>query len=310
MVVIEQAPKGLNIKQLVHESTTWLDVELPSLAEMEYLRTTFGFHSLALEDCLSRTQLRKVDDYDDHLFLVLHFPRFDKEARITVPSQVCVFVSGGYLVTVHSGDLRPLVKLFSDCNASTVVCASVMEHGSGYLLYRILDGLVDYCAPILSEVIAVVDSLEVRVLDTGAKELVGELALTKRDILAHRRIVRPQVAALELLERKEYPFLRVDPDVYFGDLADQMRRISLELEDLKEVVESLQSTCVSITTHRTNEVMRTLTIIATIMLPLTVVSGIYGMICISTGGRFTLRFLAGGGHNGRHCRCNVGAVPA
>ena len=89
----------------------------------------------------------------------------------------------------------------------------------------------------------------------------------------------------------EYIFLKLDPDVYFGDLADHMRRISLELEDLKEVVESLQNTHVSITTHRTNEVMRTLTIIATIMLPLTVVSGIYGMNVELPAGNSPFSFL-------------------
>ncbi len=291
MVVTEKAPEGLNIKQLVHGSIAWLDVEGPTLAEMEYLRTTFDFHPLALDDCMSRSQMPKVDDYDNHLFLVLHFPRFEKEARLTVPTQVSVFVGGDYVVTVHRGELRPLLKLFSDCTSSDDVRTANMEHGTGYLLYCILDGLVDYCLPILNKLIDLVDNLEARVLDTGTKRLVGDLSVAKRDILAYRRIARPQIEALELLEKKEYIFLKLDPDVYFGDLADHMRRISLELEDLKEVVESLQNTHVSITTHRTNEVMRTLTIIATIMLPLTVVSGIYGMNVELPAGNSPFSFL-------------------
>ena len=214
-----------------------------------------------------------------------------KEARLTVPTQVSVFVGGDYVVTVHRGELRPLLKLFSDCTSSDDVRTANMEHGTGYLLYCILDGLVDYCLPILNKLIDLVDNLEARVLDTGTKRLVGDLSVAKRDILAYRRIARPQIEALELLEKKEYIFLKLDPDVYFGDLADHMRRISLELEDLKEVVESLQNTHVSITTHRTNEVMRTLTIIATIMLPLTVVSGIYGMNVELPAGNSPFSFL-------------------
>ena len=277
MVTIEQAQQQLNIKKIAYGSISWLDVEMPTLAEMEYLRRTFDFHPLALDDCLSRVQLPKMDDYDDYLFLVLHFPLFNQEARLTVPSQVSIFVSGDYLVTVHRGDLRPLMKLFADCAASEPVRKNVMGHSSGYLLYQVLDGLVDYCFPSLNKVIERVDDLEVRVFDMAAKELARELLVTKRDILAYRRIVRPQIEVLELLEKKEYPFLKVDPDVYFGDLADHMRRISVELEDLKEVIQGLHDTHVSLTTDRTNEVIRTLTIIATIMLPLSVLSSLYGM---------------------------------
>ena len=267
----------MNIKKVAYGPVSWVDVEAPTLAEMDYLRRTYDFHPLALDDCLSRVQLPKVDDYDDYLFLVLHFPIFDSQARLTTASQVSVFVSGDYVVTVHRGDLRPLRKLFADCDASEAVRNSVMGHSSGYLLYQILYGLVEHCFPILNNLIEVVDSLEVRVFDVAAREMARELSVTKRGILAYRRIVRPQIQALELLEKKEYPFLKVDPDVYFGDLADHMRRTSVELEDLKEVIESLHDTHVSLTTHHTNEVIRTLTIIATIMLPLSVLSGLFGM---------------------------------
>ena len=277
MATIEKAQQQLNVRTVVHGPITWVDVTSPSLAEMEYLRKLYDFHPLALDDCLSKVQLPKVDDYDEYLFLVLHFPLFDNEARLTVPIQVSIFVSGDYMVTIHRGDLRPLTKLFSDCQASEAVRETVMGHSSGYLLYRILDGLVDYCFPILSKLIEGVDDVEARVLDMSAKGMARELSVIKRDILAYRRIVRPQILALELLERKEYPFLKVDPDVYFGDLADHMRHISVELEDLKEVTESLDATHLSLTTHRTNETMRVLTIIATMLLPMTVVSSLFGM---------------------------------
>ena len=141
MVTVEHAQQQLNIKKIAHGPISWLDVEMPTLAEMEYLRRTFDFHTLALDDCLSRVQLPKMDDYDDYLFLVLHFPLFNRDAGLTVPSQVSIFVSGDYLVTVHRGDLRPLMKLFADCAASEPVRKTVMGHSSGYLLYRILDGL-------------------------------------------------------------------------------------------------------------------------------------------------------------------------
>jgi magnesium transporter len=246
---------------------------------MEYLRERFNFHPFALDDCMSRVQLPKMDDYDDrhHLFLVLHFPLFDREMHITVPSQVSMFVGQDYVVTVHRGDLRPLVKLFQDCQESEGVRHSLMGQSVGYLLYRVLDALVDYCFPILNKVIEAVDNLEMRILDVRARGLVGELSMVERDIISYRRIVRPQISVLELLERNEYPFLKLDPDVYYGDLADHMRRIRAELEDLKAVLDTFYSTHSTLVLHHTNEVMRVLTIVGTVLLAPVLVSSLYGM---------------------------------
>ena len=271
--------RRLNIAEVSHQGLTWVNVVGPTLGEMTYLEGRFAFHTLALDDCLSRVQLPKVDEYDDphHLFLVLHFPLFDRQMRITRPSQVSIFVGPDYVVTVHRGDLRPLTKLFQDCQESEVVRQGTMGQSVGYLLYRILDGLVDYCFPILNKVMEAMDKLEVQVYDVRAPELIRELSVAERDIISYRRIVRPQISVLELLERKEYPFLRLDPDVYFGDLADHMRRISVELENLKDVMDTLYNTHFTLTSHRTNEVVRVLTIIGTIMLAPVIVSGLYGM---------------------------------
>jgi len=271
--------QNLNVSEVVLGDLTWVNIVGPSLAEMEYLRQRFDFHPLALDDCMSKVQLPKVDDYDEqqYLFLVLHFPLFNREMRLTVPSQVSIFVGRDYVVTVHRGDLRPLVKLFQDCEASEPVRQSLMEQSVGYLLYRILDALVDYCFPILNKVIEAVDNLEMRILDVRARGLVRELSMVERDMISYRRIVRPQITALEQLERHEYPFLKLDPDVYFGDLADHMRHIHAELEDLNAVLDTFYNTHSTLITHHTNEVIRVLTIIGTVMLAPVLISSLYGM---------------------------------
>jgi magnesium transporter len=271
--------QDLNVSEVTLGDLTWVNIVGPSLAEMEYLRQRFDFHTLALDDCMSRVQLPKVDDYDEqqYLFLVLHFPLFDREMRLTVPSQVSIFVGRDYVVTVHRGDLRPLVKLFQDCETSEPVRQSLMGLSVGYLLYRILDALVDYCFPILRKVIEAVDNLEMRILDVRARGLVRELSMVERDMISYRRIVRPQIAVLEQLERHEYPFLKLDPDVYFGDLADHMRRIHEELEGLNAVLDTFYNTHSTLITHHTNEVIRVLTIIGTVMLAPVLISGLYGM---------------------------------
>ena len=134
-----------------------------------------------------------------------------------------IFAGATYLVTVHSGNLHPLTKLFNDCEQSEEVRRQVLSSSSGFVLYRILDGLVDYCFPIVNRIIANVNAIEARLFDTREQGIVREMALVRRDIISYRRVVRPMFDVLEELEEKEFPLLRVDPDIYFGDLVDHLR---------------------------------------------------------------------------------------
>lgn len=232
---------------------------------------------MALDDCLSRVQVSKIDDYRDYLFLVLHFPVFNRRTGITLPEEVNIFVGPAYVVTVHEGRLRPLTRLFDESEASAETRGETIQRSSGYLLYKILDVLVDYCFPILNKAIQNVDDVEARVFDERSQWLVRDISVVRRDIILFRRIVRPQIVVLKMLEKKEYPLLKVDPDVYFGDLADHIRRIWTELQDLREVIEGLSDAHSSLTGYQTNQVIRILTIISTILLPLSLISGLYGM---------------------------------
>jgi magnesium transporter len=277
MSVVDKKDEKLNIETIKWGKISWLNIEKPTRLEMDYLAKNYLFHLFDLEDCLSRIERPKIDEYENYLFLVLHFPVFKVEARVTTPSQVSIFIGEGYLVTVHTGDLKPLSKLFDDCQLNERAREEHMARSSGYLLYRILDRLVDYCFPILNRVIANVEAAEDRLFSETARDTVQEISVLRRDIMAYRRIIRPQPAILKSLEVREYPFLREDLDVYFGDIGDHIGKISETLDEYKEVVEGLNATSDSLFSHRTNEVMKMLTILGTILLPLLVISGIYGM---------------------------------
>ena len=269
--------KELKIEQVTWGKLTWVNIEKPTQRETGYLAQNYGFHELDLDDCLSRIQRPKIDEYPDYIFLVLHFPVFHKEARVSTPSQVSVFLGENYLITLHAGDLKPLVKLFRDCQLNEKSREEYLGRSSGYLLYKITDRLVDYCFPILNKIIDNVERTEDRVFDENARETVREISVIRRDVIAFRRIIRPQIGAIKSLEEKDYPFLKDDLEVYFGDIGDHLEKLSEALDDYKDVVEGIKDTNDSLTSHRTNEVIRVLTIISTIMLPLAVVSGIMGM---------------------------------
>jgi len=267
----------LNMESLTWGDLTWVNIEGPTERETEYLAQNYPFHHLDLDDCLSRIQRPKIDEYKDYLFLVLHFPVFNIEARVTTPSQVSVFIGENYLITLHKGELKPLVKLFRECQIDEESRQENFSQGSGYLLYRIIDRLVDSCFPILNKIGGNIESVEDSVFSNGIRNAVREISILRRDIISFRRIIWPVRAVIGSLEPKVRRFTKMDMSVYFGDMVDHVDKIWDALDDYKEVIEGLNYTHDSLATNRTNEVMRMLTIIATILLPITVVASIYGM---------------------------------
>lgn len=267
----------LNIETVQHGRLTWVNIEKPGPADIEYLRANYDFHPLDLEDCLSKIQRPKIDEYDEYLFLVLHFPVYNKRARVTTPSEVDIFIGEGYVITLHNGDLRPLNQMFKQCLKDEKARADFMGRSSGYLLYQIIDKLVDYCFPILNKIGSNLEEVEDNIFSETAQETVRELSIIRRDIIAFRRIVKPQIPIMASLEHRERPFLKEELEVYWGNISDHINKIMDMLEDLREVVDSLSYTNDSLVSHRTNETIKVLTIISTIMLPLAVISGIYGM---------------------------------
>ncbi len=282
----EEQVKGINVQFVSSDRLTWVYIEKPAQAEVDFLARHFPqFHPLNLDDVLSHIQRPKVDEYEDHLFLVLHFPVFHKEARITAPSEVDIFVGEDYMVTVHcSGDLKPLSSFFKACQTSDEMRRSYLEHSSGYLLYHVLDRLVNYCFPILGKITENIDEVEDLTLAQPTVATVRELSFIRRDLVSFRRVIRPQLAVAELLERGDYPLLRAEEEIYFGDIADHLRKICDGLDDAREVLDILYDTSNWLTSHRIQEIMRFLTIIMALLTPATVLASIYGMNIPLPGG--------------------------
>jgi magnesium transporter len=271
------AEAKLHLETVTLGELTWINIEQPTRLETDYLAQNYPFHPLDLDDCLSRIQRPKIDVYDDYLFLVFHFPVFNPEARVTTPSQVSVFIGQGYLITLHKGDLKPLVKLFDQCQTDEEIKQEHFSQGSGYLLYRILDRLVDYCLPILNKIGGNIEEVEDNIFSDSMRGTVREISTLRRDVISFRRIIWPMRAVIGSLEPKVRRFTQMDMEVYFGDMTDHVDKIWDALDEYKEIIEGLNDTYDSLATNRTNEVVRVLTTIATILLPLTVVASLYGM---------------------------------
>ena len=274
-----------NVEQVCcNNRLTWYYIEKPTEKEAQFLSDGFHFHTLALDDMLSKIQRPKIDDYDTYLFIVLHFPVYDKTNRVTTPSELNIFIGENYLITSHKGDLKPLARLFNECVVDEDIRQRTMGRSASYLFYQILDRLVNYCFPILDKISDNIDKIEDLIYSRTVPETVREISLIRRDLISFRRIIHPQIAVFEELEKEKYPFFKEDQDVYFGDIADHTRKIWDGLEDCKEVVDGLADTSNWLTSHRIQEVMRVLTIVMAMMAPPTLIASMWGMNIHLPGG--------------------------
>ncbi len=267
----------MSIETVTHGKVTWTNIEQPTPEDIEVLRRNYNFHPLDLEDCLSKIERPKIDEYEDYLFIVMHFPVYDADQLISRPSEVDFFIGSGYLVTVHDGILKPIYQLFDDCQRYERTRSKHMGREASRLLYSVIDALVDYCFPVLDKVDSNIHVIEEEVFTADMRRVVQDISIVRRDIIALRRIIRPQIAIVANLEQKDRPFIQEELDVYFGDIVDHLNKARDILEDHREVIEGLSETSDSVISYRINEMMRILAIISVVMLPLTLLSGIYGM---------------------------------
>jgi magnesium transporter len=275
-----------HVAELSANGLTWIHLDPPIDPEtVNALRERFGWHPLDVEDVLSKRQRPKIDDYADegYLFGILHFPAYDKNIQRLNAGELDFFLGPDYLVTISNVELLPVTRLFSRVEEDEHFRNQLFEKGSGRLLYEVLDDLFDYCFPILDKIAYKLDSIEDDIEDRRSEEIVTDISKAKQEIISYRKIVKPQRPALRLLERRIERFLPENLELYFDDLVDASERIWDLLDNYKEVVEALESTNEQLISHRQNDVLRILTVFSVIILPLTLISGIFGMNVLFPG---------------------------
>jgi magnesium transporter len=258
---------------------TWIHLDRPHAETASDLAHRFGWHPLDVEDVMSRRQRPKVDDYADegYLFVVLHFPVYDRSIQRLNAAELDAFIGPDYLVTLPAVELLPLTRLFRRCEEDEGFREELFSKGSGRLLYEVLDDLFDYCFPILDKIGHKLDALEDDVFEGRSDDVVRDLSNVKQEIISYRKIVKPERSTLRVLEGRLGRFLPEELDLYFDDIVDAAERIWDILDNYKEVIEALEQTNESVISHRQNDVLRVLTVFASIMLPLTLITGIFGM---------------------------------
>ena len=268
----------------VHELTagglTWVNAVAPDLETAQALAERFGWHPLDVEDIVSKRQRPKVDDYEDDGLPLRRPPLPGLRQGDPAPERRRARRLHRPGLPRHAPEPRAAARSRASSAAATPTTPfreQLFRKGSGRLLYEVLDDLFDYCFPILDKIGHKLDRIEDDMFEGYAEDVVRDISNVKQEIISYRKVMKPERPTLRVLERRVDRFLPEELELYFDDLIDAAERIWDQLDNYKEVVEGLESTNESVISHRQNDVLRLLTLISVTMLPLTLITSIFGM---------------------------------
>ena len=271
------------IETIRYQTLKWEHITNPSEDEYDYLLDHYHFHPLDIEDCRGTNQRPKIDEYDDYYFLILHFPYFDKGNKFIRVREVKIFWGRDYIITIGRSHWV-VKKLFDEIQEDLAEHNEEVEAkltSSDILLYHILDRLMRETYTLVMRVGAEVDLINYDIFNKKAQSIIELISVTRRNTILLNTTFKPQLRVLHMFESGGIKGF-VDPEVldmedYWGNILDQYQKMFDSIEDYGELVEGLSKTFDSLQANKTNEIMKVLTYFNTVMLPLTVITGMFGM---------------------------------
>jgi magnesium transporter len=254
----------------------WVDFEGASPEESEpILRETFGFHHLAVDDALQESHLPKVDDWGAYLYIVLHTVRLEKRDGVTdiATQELDIFLGDNYIVTHHDHPIEVLNRTWDLLQRDR----RHLREGVDHLLYRLADEVANNYLSIMEQLDESIDHLEIEIFRNPRPQTLERIFALKRAVLRLRRTVAPQREVLSKLSRDDFAMIDEKDRVYFRDIYDHMVRLYDIIEGVRDLVSGAIDTYLSMTNNRMNEIMKTLTLITTVFMPLTFITGFFGM---------------------------------
>ena len=255
----------------------WVDFcETPPEEDAPILLNTFGFHPLAVDDALQESHVPKVDDWGQYLYIALHAVVFDKEAQDgshVDTLELDIFLGKQYLVTHHDKPIAAVDRVWNGWQRDE----RHLKSGADHLLYELADGIVADYMIVVDNLDDVIDRIEDEVFDRPTPYTLEQIFRLKRAVLNLRRIISPQREVLNKLARDDYPVIDVKDRVYFRDVYDHLVRLYDINESLRDLVGGALDTYLSVINNRMNEIMKTLTVITTLFMPISFAAGFFGM---------------------------------
>jgi magnesium transporter len=256
------------------DDVLWIDVQNPDEEVLEpLLEERFGFHELAMEDSVSPNTLPKYDAFPDYDFFIFRAVDLDVSQHGSQTYKLAAFLGRNFLITVHREPMRAVDDVFKRLPSD----ARMLGNGPDFLLYSIVDQMVDAHFPLLEQIEECVDQLQDAIFSDAHPSQLDELLHLKRDVNVLRRQSMPQRELLNQISRGDAHFIQKQHLIYFRDIYDHQYRISETIDVERDMMAGTMEAYLSAVANRTNEIMKVLTILSTIMLPLTLIAGIYGM---------------------------------
>src|SRR3954463_599936 len=254
-------------------SIIWVDLAAPSIPESLILSDTFAFHPLSVEDAMSKLQYPKVEAYDGYLYVILHGIESQLAEHCFCTHDVDFFVGPNYLVTVHDGDSRSIADLRDHATRNP----KILAEGPVALLHRIVDTMVDHYRPEMDKLEDRLDRLEDEIFGTADPKLIRQILDEKRQVASLRRIVTPQRDVIARLARRDFVDVSTEMSFRFRDVYDHLVRVADDVMIFQDRITGMLDAHLSNVSNRLNEVMKVLTIVSTVLMPLTLLTSVYGM---------------------------------
>ena len=262
---------------LIHEHSglLWVDFLEESPDTSLPILQSFGFHPLAIDDALQETHAPKLDDWGDYIYIVLNYMHFQgkTEGWAMEVDELDIFLGANFIVTHHDHSIDAIEEAWASCDRDP----RTLQDGADHLLYKIADYLVAGYMPIVEKIDAAIDVIEDQVFDRPSPQTLEQLFTIKRVLLSMRRFLLPQREVLNKLARDDYKVIDPRDRIFFRDIYDHLVRLHDLNESLRDLVSGALDTYLSVVNNRMNEVMKTLTIITTLFMPLAFVTGFFGM---------------------------------
>lgn len=272
---IGEKPPGVpELKWLSSQGLVWIDLDSTEGEDLDFLARECGFHPLAIEDCINKNQRPKLDEYGPYIFIVLHRFDYDSEKKILRSNEIHIFYNEKFVVTVHQKE-EPLIE---QLRARCMTQGNPLSRGTDQILYLLFDHTVDSNFPILDKMSEEIVRTETQILvnQDGQQTIAGILYL-KRNLTRMRRVLSPQREIVNILIRRDGNFLSPKIQLYFRDVYDHLNRLYETIDMDRDLLGNTMDAYFSVISQRTNDVVKRLTLISLIFMPLTFLTGFFGM---------------------------------
>ena len=264
-------------QKIKNDNIVWINIVNPIQKDIRFLKEDFNLCPSILKEYIPKIKRPKVEEYGNYLFVVIHFPVFNRKTRKTISVELDIVLFENTLITSYTGSFPELKKVFTKCGVNKQVRNYYLEKNAICLLYKILDKLIDTRMPMLDHIDDRLDEMEEEVFSGNERKMVSEIALVKHDIISFRKIVKPQRMVLESLIRTATKLTNTNSTRISAEVIGSNVKIWHTLENYKEMIEALEHTNESLLSYKLGDTMKVLTAFSVIVLPLSLIANAFGM---------------------------------